>query len=244
MSEEEVLDFLEHYGVLGMHWGIRNDDKPSGYRLQSAGVKIDPSVHASSRAPAKEVASLISNRYGFQITEVKNLRTNNRPEYERGTTAYVEHTPGKNGGVIFIKPEDIRPDMKRAEDMRWMAPGTTNVRGMLTHESAHAMFHAGQTFKSGFLAPKEVGPTVAARKKAMKAAMKQARKDGIPASRFASSISNYAGYSRTVQEAEAEMFSQYHWGTNTPKFVEVWGQTLHQEMGVDPTPFKEVVKRG
>lgn len=24
IDEEEVLDFLEHYGVRGMHWGIRN----------------------------------------------------------------------------------------------------------------------------------------------------------------------------------------------------------------------------
>ena len=240
---DPVLEFIEHHCVKGMHWGIRNDRKPTGFRAQSSGPIVDPSLHSSTKTAAKQVASLMSERYGFNITEVKNLKTANPQEYAHGTAAFVNFTPGIKGGEVYVRPEDLSKDLKHSESVGWMKPGTTNVRGLLTHESAHAMFHAEQSVK-GILRKRIVGGEAKAREKAMTAAIKQAKKDGIHPSMFMSNVSGYAVYSGSREETEAEMFSQYHWGTHTPNFIKVWGETLHQELGVDPTPFKEVVKHG
>lgn len=239
-----VEEFIEHYGKKGMKWGVRNEQQSTGFRGQGSGPSIDPALHASTQLAAKEVASLIGERYGFQITQVRNLKTDNPAEYHYGTVAYVQHTPGKKEGVIFTKPEDFRKELKDAEKVGWMVPGTANPRGMLTHESAHAMFHADQQTKRGIVSNKVVGDHQQARDKALAAADKQSRLDGIHPDAVFSKVSGYAAASGTREEVEAEMFSQYHWGNNPPKFIQAWGETLHREMGIDPTPFREVVKNG
>lgn len=242
MNENEVDAFLEHHGIKGMKWGIRNDPTSSGFRLQTIDPKIDSSLDSSTKTAGKEVSRLMAQRYGFQITEIRNLKTGRPDEYNRGTAAFVENTPGKSGGVIFAKPGNITKELEAPDNAGWMAKGTDNVRGLLTHESAHALFHAQQSTKAGLFSVKVVGGEQSARDKAMKASVKQAKRDGIR-SDFLSKISDYAAFSGTREEAEAEMFSQYHWGSNTPAFINVWGKTLHQEMGIDSTPFKDQVKR-
>lgn len=237
-------DLLVHFGVKGMKWGVRKDDGSSGHRLQTGGPKIEASLHQSNQTGAREVASLVNKRYGFEITEIKDLKVHNKAEYDYGTVGYVESTPGKRGGTIYMKPEDNRKDLKGAEDVGWFAPGTGNVRAFVTHESAHAMFHAEQSMKTGFFGPKVVGGNIAARDAALKAATKEAKREGIPPHETIGRVSGYAKASGSREELEAELFSQYHWSPNPPSFVKVWGQTLHQEMGIDSTPFREEANRG
>jgi hypothetical protein len=161
------------------------------------------------------------------------------PEYDRGTIGYVENTPGQIGGVIHISNSDLRSSLKNAEEIGWVGAGNGTLQSFLTHESAHAIFHAEQQVKTGLLGPKVVGGNIKARDKALSAAVKEAKKEGIPAHLFASRVSNYAATSGMREELEGELFSQYHWGTNPPKFVQVWGETLHKELGIDGTPFRE-----
>lgn len=244
MNDTDVF-IIEHFGVKGMHWGVRKSRETSGYSFQAAHPTMDPALHSSTQSAAKEVSALMGQRYGLQLTQIKNLKTERPDEYAYGSVAFVQNTPGKREGIVYVRPDDFRKDLKQAEKSGWMAPGTTNPRGLLTHESAHALFHAEQANKRGFwVANKVVGGEMQARNKALKAADKQARKDGIHPLHQLSKISGYALASGTREEAEAEMFSQYHWGTNTPNFIKAWGETLHKEMGIDPTPFKEVVKHG
>lgn len=227
---------LVHHGVKGMHWGVRKDDGGS-HRLESAtGPAIDSGLHEGTRQAASDVSGLMSARYGLQIKSVKTLGPGN-PEYP-DTLAYVESNGTKNrsAGTIFVQGKDLTKKMKDNENAGWLAAGTGNVKALLTHESAHTLFHAEQTVKAGFLGPKIVGGHIDARNKALKAAFKAAKKEG----RFLGDTSGYAHMAGVREELEAELFSQYHWGTNTPNYVNVWGNTLHQEMGVDPTPFKEV----
>lgn len=245
MSLETLDEVLAHYGVLGMKWGVRKDDTPTGHRLHTGAVPIAASLHPSTKVGAKEIVPLMSNRYGFQITEFKDLKVSNPAEYDYGTIGYVQLTPGQKGGVVHMRPGDQRKKLAEAEKTGWFANGTGNVRGFVTHEAAHAMLHADQQVKVGFLGGQKVkSGSIQARDAALKAASKQAARDGIPEHQQIAQVSGYAHASGSREELEAELFSQYHWNPNPPAFVNVWGQTLHREMGVDATPFREVVKHG
>ena len=237
MSREEAL---EHFGIKGMHWGIRKDQDPSNFRLQGADLTVDSRLPSSTKAAGREVASLIGERYGFRITSLNAIAPGHE-EYERGTIGYVQSTPGKMGGSIYVHQSDVRKSLKDAEEMDWFAKDCGTVRAFLTHESAHALFHADQQVKSGLLGPKVVGGNIKARDKALKAAMKEVKREGIPPHLFSSKVSGYAKADGSREELEAELFSQYHWSSNPPQFVKVWGETLHQELGIDSTPFREVV---
>lgn len=246
-----MTEDLEHFGVKGMHWGVRKE-QTSGYRLQAHGAVIDSNLHPSTKQGASDVAKLMGSRYGFQITEVKTLGPGH-PEYvpgAKGTMAFVQSTPGKAGGIIYAKALDLRKEMGKAEKDGWFAPGCGNPRALLTHESAHALFHAPQEYKTSYWTGKTKvsGGNQEARDKAIKAALKVAKEDGIEPGlyglNFASHVSGYAQHARVQEEIEAEMFSQYHWSPNPPRFIKAWGETLHQELGVDPTPFRKTVKGG
>lgn len=232
---------LTHYGVKGMKWGVRNDSETSKHRFQAGETIVDSALHQSSQTAGKEIASLIGKRYNFHISEIKAIGPGHR-EYDMGTAGYVEvnNKSGKSNRVIYVSQDDLRGVMKNAEETGWTAKDCGTVSSFLTHESAHAIFHAPQQqVKTGFLKSKTVGGNIEARDKAITAAIQQAAKDGIPGHKFTSVISGYSKSSGTREEAEAEMFSQYHWSSNPPKFVKVWGETLHQELGIDGTPFRE-----
>ncbi len=239
---EEV--YLEHFGVKGMRWGVRKKYETGEYRLQIPTPKVDVSLHKATQSAAKDISALIGERYGYQITAVKAIDPGH-PDYARGLVGYVMNTPGRSGGEIYARQGDIRKALKGAEDIGWFGKDTGNVKGFLTHESAHAIFHAEQQVKPGFFKPKIVGGNHEARNKALKAAVKEAAKAGISGQMFSSSVSGYAAKAGMLEETEAELFSQYHWSPNRPAFVKTWGETLHKEMGIDNTPFREkTVNRG
>lgn len=225
---------LVHYGVKGMKWGVHKSDESSKYRAQTATLNFEPGFHSSTKEAATEVSSLMRDRYGLDLKNIKVLGPGNS-EYP-GTAAYVEKNDGTNEGTVYIQAHDLRKQLKQTEEIGWMAPGTGNTKGLLTHESAHSLFHADQKVKPGFLAPKITGGHIEARDKALKAALKVAKKDGVSIW----SLSGYASNAGVRGELEGELFSQYHWATNPPRFVTEWGKTLHKELGVEPTPFKEV----
>lgn len=227
---------LVHYGVKGMHWGVRKADEGSSGSRSSA-VLVEPGVNERTAKAAIEVAGLMKDRYGYEIKNVNRIE--NSPHFNGTDIAFVENNQlagGHNDGTIFIQSRDLTKIMKDAEP-DWNAPGTGNVKGLLTHESSHALFHSNQEFKKGVLGgEKIVGGNIKARDKALRVAEKVAARDG-------QTIWDSSGYARTVLdrgELEAELFSQYHWATDPPNFVKAWGETLHHEMGIDPTPFKEV----
>jgi hypothetical protein len=219
-----------------MHWGVRKDDG-GVHRLQASSVQIEPGIHSGTQEAAREVSSLIASRYGFEIKNVKAIKPGN-PEYP-DTLAYVEDnktSKGRNQGTIFVQGKDLTARTKHLEDIGWLGPGTGNIKAIMTHESAHSLFHADQTIGVGLLGPKLKGGNIKARDKALKVAYKAAKKEG----KTLWDTSGYAATAGVREELEGELFSQYHWSPNPPNYVKVWGQTLHQEMGVDPTPFKEV----
>lgn len=238
MTQPVDLNALIHYGVKGMRWGVRNDDQGT-YRLTSSATQIESGFHPSTAKAALEVSNLIRDRYGYDIKNVKILGPGN-PEYP-DTLAYVVNKQAQGGtnGTVFVQAKDLTDKMKKVEEIGWMAPGTGSVKALLTHESAHSIFHADQKVRMGLIGPRVVGGEVKARDKALKAAIKTAKEDN-------QSVWETSGYAATAgvrEELEGEMFSQYHWGSKPPRFIKVWGETLHKELGFDPTPFKEVQTR-
>lgn len=226
-----------HYGVKGMHWGVRKNREVSAG--SSSSLNVEPGLHKSTVVAAQEVSSLMGDRYGYEIKNVKVL-DKRHPQYDPSYMAFVEdnkHFGGKNDATIFVSPRNMTRNLRAAERAGWNAMGTGNMKGLLTHESAHSLFHSDQVVTTTASGKQKVtGGNIEARDKAFKAAMKAAAQDGV-------TIWDSSGYARAAgvrEELEAELFSQYHWATNPPRFVEVWGKSLHQEMGVDPTPFKEV----
>jgi hypothetical protein len=232
------LTELIHYGVKGMHWGVRHDpERGSIARSQTGTVEFEPGFHKSTVDAVNKVSGLMESRYGYSIKKVKVLGPK-EPEYP-GTAAFVELSGfmGKrNEQIAYVQSKDLRKQLKHSEDSGWYGPGSGTPEALITHESSHSMFHANQTIKNGFAGQKVIGGNMEARDKAMRAAFKEAKKEG----RSVWSVSGYAKSAQVREELEAELFSQYHWGTNPPDFVVAWGKTLHKELGVDPTPFKEV----
>lgn len=225
---------LTHYGVKGMKWGVRKEEQTRA-RFRVGGPKIDPALHSVTKTSAQEVASLIEERYGFRIREVIAIGPGH-PEYDAGTLGYVNiDGKQKSEGDIHVSQDDPRKQLKASERAGWVGKGCGTTEAFLTHESAHAIFHAPQKMEKG----KVVGGNMDARTKALKAAVEESKREGIPEHKFMSKISGYAVSAGNREEVEAELFSQYHWGTKTPNFVKVWGETLHRELGIDDTPFRE-----
>lgn len=226
-----------------MHWGVRKDDDIAG-RLQAPGPKIDPTLHPATKESAVRVASLISQRYGFRTREIigfepghPDISDSSVGGASTGALGYVNITgSSKPEGDIFVSREDTRIPLRESEKAKWVGKGCGTTEAFLTHESAHAVFHQPQRIENGVV----VGGNIEARNKAMQAAVNEAIRKRIPDYLFLNSLSGYAQHAGNRQEVEAELFSQYHWGTKPPSFVKVWGETLHREMGIDDTPFRKV----
>lgn len=249
---------LMHYGVKGMKWGVRNERSLLGSKpvqtyettvnakaIGSPIKKMDKTIHTSTQDGAHQVAALLKSRYGYEITEIRAIE---QTRANKNYIAYVESSSNKNAspqGTVFVQPRDLNPDLKKIENTGWFAKDTGNVRALMTHETAHSMFHADQkVVRTGFLKSEVQGGNHVARGKAMKAAEEAAKADGIKTKHMTKKVSGYAHASLWKEEMEAEMFSSYHWRTDPPRFVKVWGETLHKELGVDDTPFRKVVNDG
>lgn len=242
--------FLEHFGVLGMRWGRRKSDDSSSKGKQTYEPTVDPialgspiknmdkTIHTSTQNAAHEVAAMLKSRYGYEVTTVSAIADKRK---FKNYIAYVEAGAAsgnsKSKGTIHVQPRDLNPEMKKLEESGWFGKGAGNVRSVMTHETAHSMFHAEEVYTRG----KVTGGNFEARQKAFDAARKTAEDDGIKPRNMAKNISGYANAALWREESEAEMFSQYHWSPNPPRFIKTWGETLHREMGIDATPFREVV---
>lgn len=242
-------DFLEHFGIKGMRWGFRKSAPKPTYEPTVDPVKLgspikhmDKTLHTSTQDGAHEVAAMLKSRYGYEVTSVVAIADKRKfKNYLAYVEAGVASGNEKSKGTIHIQARDLNPELQKLEKSGWFGEGAGNVRSTMTHETAHSMFHAEQTYDRW--GNRTGGGNLKARDKAMEDARKQANADGIKTKNFSKSVSGYAHAAYWREEVEAEMFSQYHWSPNPPKFIKTWGESLHRELGVDATPFREVIDK-
>lgn len=242
-TPEELV--LQHHGVKGMHWGIQKENITSTNSVHTIkGLDQFTPTHAKS---IKTVSKKMNSAYGFKIDEMIPL---SKKEEKRGYIAYVGAiTKGKN--VIHM---DTNPKLKNTldnlEKKGWLVNSNGHsIESNLTHESAHALFHTSSTSAWGFkVSPSRIDHM---RESAWNKAKIQALKDGdvekhtglkklIKPSldtQLASKISKYAESALFIEEAEAEIFSSYHWGSNPPKFVDTFMNDIHKNLGKEVKPF-------
>ena len=237
MPEELVL---KHHGVLGQKWGIRKEtttssstsSRKSSYKLK--GLEHFPDETA---AGLKLISSNMKKAYGFEIDEIIPLSKRQDRKY----IAFVQ-ARGKTNSIHMTSDPKVKSLLLKKEKEGWFVNSNGHpIESIITHESAHAMFHTVNTSKT-------IDKT---RKIAWDKAKEQALKDGDIVrstklkrllgntldAQLTQKVSKYSESSLFFEETEAEMFSSYHWSKNPPKFIDTFVTEMHKGMGKRVQPF-------
>jgi hypothetical protein len=251
MNAAEIIeDTLVHYGVTGMKWGVRKEYKSSAPTRPSRVVKGTEHYPKSLANSMNDVSNRMNKAYGYKVAEFVPLTEREA----RHGIAYVR-ARSKTGNVIHMTNDPkTKPMLDELQKAGWFVPTVRgkSVEGMITHESAHGLFHQAHVQKIGKIRSTSTTPAMdQMRKSAWTAAREQAVKDGdvVPGKglkklvtpsgdiQMAKKISKYAEFSMFIEEAEAEMFTAYHWSPDPPKFVDAFMNDVHGSMGKKVKPF-------
>lgn len=222
-----------------MRWGIRKE-------YQTSGIIGLENYTKSTASSVNNVSKNMEKAYGFRIKECVPLSDR---QVKKGFVAYVEgSTKIKDSNVIHLNTDpNLNKTLVDAQKNGWFVKTNPKqaVESMLTHESAHGMLHVNTN--KGFFKDIDPARMDSMRKNAWKKAEVQARKDGdvvskrfrpdAPEFQMAKKLSRYAEASVFLEESEAELFAAYHWSSNPPKFVDVFMNEIHSNMGKKVQPF-------
>ena len=74
-------DYLAHYGVLGMKWGVRKDGRPQGYQGGKTNSKRKKKVSVAVSEDKKQ-SNVLLKKHPDDLSNVELKRLNNRMELE------------------------------------------------------------------------------------------------------------------------------------------------------------------
>lgn len=117
ISNEEVTIFLEHYGVKGMHWGVRNDPKPMNQK-PSGFTRNEKIMLGGSVVLGTIVATqLLTKHRGLKVASLHTTSTKTRAlmkEHVRlsdlsdSTQIFMKEFSAKQASLTKSANEDLK----------------------------------------------------------------------------------------------------------------------------------------
>ena len=121
-NQEAVDDFLTHYGVLGMKWGVRRYQNPDGTRKKGSSVQPkpgtgQPKVHRNAKGD--KLKAMSDEDLQRSINRIRDEKT------------YKSLTSSTSRGSKFVK-EAIEVGLKPLATVAVTVVATTLVNNLLT----------------------------------------------------------------------------------------------------------------
>lgn len=116
-------DYLEHYGVRGMKWGVRKDGKPQGYQGGSGSSRkrkkskvsdvLDPEKRAKRR--------LAKAKKNYRVSQAKAEAEALEKAVKTGSTKSASSSPKKPSSISSVSDDELRSAVARLElEKRYM----------------------------------------------------------------------------------------------------------------------------
>jgi hypothetical protein len=105
-TETEIgLELLKHYGVKGMHWGVRKEELRTS-SLARRGAKETQRRIARAPAPVKVVDTIGSNKYSK--TKIKTAGGEDHPAHEDAIKVAVSQQKLKKSGIHTLSNAELQ----------------------------------------------------------------------------------------------------------------------------------------
>ena len=120
---DDDSEYLEHYGVRGMKWGVRKDGKPQGYQGGSGSSRkrkkskvsdvLDPEKRAKRR--------LAKAKKNYRVSQAKAEAEALEKAVKTGSTKSTSSSPKKASSISSVSDDELRTAVARLElEKRYM----------------------------------------------------------------------------------------------------------------------------